>query len=222
MVSGRARETSGFRPLRWLGHGLWMLIPVLSLGILVMVPAAQAWWKARSGGWAIVSGVLTIAGAATLSLLIVDIDDSGPLGATFIGGTIAGVAAAVPARRVVFEQEHPKLDPAITEVLEQRQRREQARAIVDEDPAMAVALSIGRPELPREYEDGGLVDLNHTTAAVLSAQLGWPEQVAMKFVNEREARGGYESMRELAALSGLDPRLIDQSRERSVLLPYRM
>src|SRR5690625_4818777 len=198
-----------------------MIIPVLSLGILCMVPAAQAWWKVRSGGWAIVSGVLTIAGAATLSLLILDVDGS-PLGATFIGGTITGVAAAVPARRVVFEQEDPKPDPAVAHVLEQRERREQARTIVDEDPAMAVALGIGRPELPGEYEDGGLVDLNHTTANVLTAQLGWPEHVATRFVHDRDARGGYESMREIVALSGLEPRLIDQNAERIVLLPYRI
>lgn len=221
MVSAGTREEPGFRPLRWLGHGLWMLIPVLSLGMLAMVPAAQAWWKVRSAGWAIVAGLLTVSGITVMLGMTLDLDST-TMGLNLIGGTIAGVAAAVSARRVVFEQQDPKPDPAVAHVLEQRQRREHARAIVDEDPAMAVALGIGRPELPGQYEDGGLVDLNHTTAAVLTVELGWPEDAATRFVHNRDARGGYESMREIVAMSGLDPRIVDQNAERIVLLPYRI
>ena len=37
-------------------------------------------------------------------------------------------------------------------------------------------LRIGRPELPREYDDGGLVDVNRVPGAALTAQLGLTQQ----------------------------------------------
>ena len=37
---------------------------------------------------------------------------------------------------------------------------------------LAQELKIGRPDLPRDYDDGGLVDVNHVPAAILAARLG--------------------------------------------------
>lgn len=34
---------------------MWILIPILSLAVLSWLPAAQAWWRARTVGWAITS-----------------------------------------------------------------------------------------------------------------------------------------------------------------------
>ena len=42
----------------------------------------------------------------------------------------------------------------------------------DKAPALAGELRIGRPDLPREYDDGSLVDVNRVPGAVLAAQLG--------------------------------------------------
>lgn len=117
---------------------------------------------------------------------------------------------------------HPGADhPAVREVLAGRERRRHAREIVARDPAMAHELGIGRPGADRDYDDGGLVDLNNTGAGGLATALGWPGETAEAFVVARDLRGGYASLDEVAALSGLAPALLDRDAERIVLLPHR-
>jgi hypothetical protein len=74
------------------------------------------------------------------------------------------------------------LDPAVARVLAARARRNDARELAAADPLMARELRIGRPDLPRTYDDGGLVDLNSAPAPVIAqvcqldqaaAQSGW-------------------------------------------------
>ena len=66
----------------------------------------------------------------------------------------------------------PAADPAIAAVLAARARREEARRIVSRDPAMARELGIGRPDLRRAYDDGGLVDLNNAPAEAIAGTCG--------------------------------------------------
>jgi len=47
-------------------------------------------------------------------------------------------------------------------------RRAQARALLASDPALAGELVIGRPDRHRQYDDGGLVDVNNVPTAVLA------------------------------------------------------
>ncbi|WP_165368118.1 hypothetical protein [Phytoactinopolyspora endophytica] len=51
--------------------------------------------------------------------------------------------------------------------------------------------------------------------------LAWPPEVAETFVAEREARHGYASLTEIGALSGVDPKLLEEAADRAVLLPFR-
>jgi len=48
-------------------------------------------------------------------------------------------------------------DPALAAAIACRQRRQQARQLLANDPGLARELRIGRPDLPRDYDDGGLV-----------------------------------------------------------------
>ncbi len=50
--------------------------------------------------------------------------------------------------------------------------RQQARELADSNPALARELGIGRPDIPHEYDDGGLVDVNHVPGGVLASSLG--------------------------------------------------
>lgn len=59
-------------------------------------------------------------------------------------------------------------EPAVAGVLAARQRRDEARALAADDPLMARELHIGRPDLHRTYDDGGLVDLNTAPADVIA------------------------------------------------------
>src|SRR6266700_4115871 len=51
-------------------------------------------------------------------------------------------------------------------------RRSQARQIARANRVLARELRIGRPDLPREYDDGGLVDVNHVPGDILTSCLG--------------------------------------------------
>ena len=46
------------------------------------------------------------------------------------------------------------------------ERRKEARHLLASNPALARDLKIGRPDLPRDYDDGGLVDVSHVPVGV--------------------------------------------------------
>ncbi|WP_157553057.1 hypothetical protein [Jiangella gansuensis] len=219
--SSTQHESTGSGVARLVGHGIWMLIPVLSLSFLAFLPAVQAWWRARTAGWLITALILTASCAVIVTGMARDAGGAG-YGALIIGTGLGGLVAAAIARPVVFDRRaEPELDPAVRAVLDGRERRRQAREILERDPAMAVELGIGRPDLRGGYDDGGLVDINHVGSDDLVAMLGWPRAAADGFVADRDRRRGYASLTEIAALSGLDPSLLDHGAERIVLLPYR-
>ncbi|RIQ34789.1 hypothetical protein DY240_03460 [Jiangella rhizosphaerae] len=232
------KQSAGRAVARVIGHGLWILIPILSLSILSWLPATQAWWRSRSAGWAITAVVLALACAGIVVGMVGDADGAG-WGLLLIGTMVGGVVAAALGRSVVFGsrpavQPRPAAapapptsahriaaDPAVQAVLERRERRTRAREIATHDLPMAYELAIGRPDLPRTFDDGGLVDLNNTSADGLATALGWPRETAEAFVVARDLRGGYASWDELGALSGLETPLVERDAERLILLPHR-
>lgn len=213
-----------------------MLIPVISLSFLAWVPAAQAFWRARTAGWFITTALLAVASVTIVTGMAMDADGA-VFGLLLIGAGVGGVAAAGAGRKVVFSRPQPTVgpvqtsegglpvsgaaDPAVTRVLENRERRRRAKEIVSSDPAMALELGIGRPDVPGGFVDGGLVDLNNVTPAGMVEALGWDPAVAEAFVAGRDARRGYTSLTEIGALSGLDPAALEMDAERIIVLPYR-
>lgn len=225
------------RVFRAIGQGLWVLMPVYTVGILGWLPAAQAWWRTRSAGWLAASGLLAAGGAAMLLRYALR-SENDVFVMIFLATAVGGVGAALKARPVVFARREEKVElppyqpdletvaaaedhPAVRAVLAGRERRRQAREIVTRDPAMAHELNIGRPDAQRGYDDGGLVDLNNVGADALVAALQWPSELAEAFVVARDLRGGYASLDEVAALSGVSPDLLERDAERIVLLPHR-
>jgi DNA uptake protein ComE-like DNA-binding protein len=105
---------------------------------------------------------------------------------------------------------------------EARQRR-QLRSIAAEtargDPELAREMRIGRPDLPRTYDDGGLVDINNAPAPALAAILGLTVEQANTIVDVRSQTGGFVSPEEVAALTALPPELTPRFTEYGVFLP---
>ena len=58
--------------------------------------------------------------------------------------------------------------PGTIEELTRRQEREQYRNLARRDPILARNMAVGRPDLSRNYSDGGLLDLNALAADALS------------------------------------------------------
>jgi DNA uptake protein ComE-like DNA-binding protein len=73
--------------------------------------------------------------------------------------------------------------------------------------------------LPRQFEDGGLIDLNHAPAPIMVQLLGLSEAEAAQVTEAHERIGGFSSAEEVIAYTDLSPTLIDGLRERLLFLP---
>jgi DNA uptake protein ComE-like DNA-binding protein len=92
-------------------------------------------------------------------------------------------------------------------------RRAEARKLLARQPALGFQLGIGRPDLPREYDDGGLVDINHLSAEALADRLRLTADQAQAVVRAREQLGGFEDSADLVTYANLDPHHVDVLRE---------
>ncbi|KAB2390310.1 BTAD domain-containing putative transcriptional regulator [Actinomadura montaniterrae] len=77
---------------------------------------------------------------------------------------------------------------AMVDYIERRTRREQARSLLRHHPEMARELGIGRPDLPRDFDDGGLVDVNAVPERVLASLPGVGPYHAKAIVTARRSR----------------------------------
>ena len=102
--------------------------------------------------------------------------------------------------------------------LADRKLRDQARAIVAGDPALARELRIGRPDLPRQFEDGGLIDVNHVPKQILVERLGFSPTEAARVVETRDRLGGFSSAEEVCAFAEVPDTTFDALRERLLFL----
>jgi DNA uptake protein ComE-like DNA-binding protein len=78
---------------------------------------------------------------------------------------------------------------------------------------LARDLGIGRPDLPRDYDDGGLVDVNHVPAAVLAGHLGLSQAEVADVLATRDRLGRFASADELSAYTAMAPDRVDQLRD---------
>ncbi|MEV0721562.1 AfsR/SARP family transcriptional regulator [Micromonospora purpureochromogenes] len=102
---------------------------------------------------------------------------------------------------------------------EQRLRREQARYLLHRYPTARREFAIGRPDLPRAFDDGGLVDVNAVPDSVLATLPGLTDEQRRQVAMERWLRGPYGSMEELAARCPLPLAVTDRLRDILLFLP---
>ncbi|MFI0405400.1 ComEA family DNA-binding protein [Actinomadura sp. 3N508] len=134
---------------------------------------------------------------------------------------ISGTAHAFAVRSSVFPREVPRNrlnEHAIEFAKYRRSLREQARALAAEDPALARELRIGRPDVPRTYDDGGLVDVNHVPAEILAALPGMTPELAERVVRHREEHGGFVSVEEMAVDVDIPPDVLPEMADFTIFL----
>ena len=90
-------------------------------------------------------------------------------------------------------------DPAVAAAARRVARRQEARGLLTANPALAWELRIGRPDISgRQYDDGGLVDINHVPADWIAYALQLPPALATEIVAARSDRpGGFTTADEL-------------------------
>ena len=202
------------------GPILWSLLPLLTWGLLAPVPFVHAAVRLRTVGLWLVAGFYVIlwlvVGPAGVLAQNPDVNEA-VAGLSQLGLVMAATTHAFFLRERVFPPPAPPAiasDPAVAAALAARQRREQARAIAERDPALARELSIGRPDLPREFDDGGLVDVNHVPASVLVDRLGLSVSEAGRVVEARDHLGGFSGPAELAVYAELPEAAVEAVRDR--------
>jgi Helix-hairpin-helix motif len=216
--SGAVVPSEPTRTRRGFGTILWALIPLLSLGLLAAVPFAHAAVRLRQRQLWVVTAVYAV---GSLLVIVGAFLPEGGWGDALFGtlGLVlitAGTTHAFLLRGRVFAP--PPMQPALAAALTARQRREEARAIASRDAALARELCIGRPDLPRQFDDGGLVDVNHVPAQVLVDRLALSPAEAANVIQARDRLGGFAGAEELTALTELSPDTVDRVRDRLLFL----
>ncbi|SFO09341.1 Helix-hairpin-helix motif-containing protein [Actinomadura madurae] len=201
---------------------LWASVPFMTLGY--GTPFSFLYAAIRRGSWGL--GV-TAAGYGVGTAGVLTLLQSGDPVLTVVGSFIAillwiaGTGHAFAVRREVFPREVPRnrLNEHAIEVAKYRRSlRDEARALAAEDPALARELRIGRPDQPRAYDDGGLVDVNHAPRDIIEALPGMTPEIAGRIIARREETGGFLSAEEMAVDADVPPDVLPQMADYTIFL----
>jgi DNA-binding SARP family transcriptional activator len=182
-------------------------VPLLSLGALAW--ASMLYFAARRH-----SRALTLVAAGYLAVLVTAFASFGPdpeaistrdsiatallLALAFGGaGHAAYLAYTAPYRRGAVATD------------DRRARRAEARRILRFQPQVAEDLRIGRPDLPRWFDDGGLVDVNAVPERTLAALPGVGAHRARLIVQRRPLTSAHDLVAEGIVTAQVARRLDD-------------
>jgi hypothetical protein len=238
---GRARPTSPFAELVqwWCTGGWYLVVAVATVGFASPVGFVHAAVRTRAHdlwGWAAVyvAGVVAVFvlasnaphdGAGTPTGLLAGLQ----VALTVIILIVAPFHLAAVRRRVFGLRPRSGLlpagayrdDPAVAAVLAQRQRRADARLLATSDPRLARDLGIGRPDLGRGYNDGGLVELNTASGPVLASLLDLSPGQVRQILDLRGYGTLLTDVEDLFAYTELPFAQWDRIRERAVVVGPR-
>ena len=107
--------------------------------------------------------------------------------------------------------------PGTERELARRQQRQQYRRLITRDPSMARSINVGRPDAERDFDDGGLLDINTLSAATLSHFAPMSTEEAHRIVEVRDRFGRFSSLDEVLAYADLSEGTTLQLRERAVV-----
>lgn len=206
---------------------LWALAPLYTCGFgtpLTMLYAAirkrSVWYGLASAGYAAATGLWIHLAEAY--------GDNEPdlvpvvMIICMLTPWLVGTVHSLAVRRQVFDDAEPYStanEHALAVAQYRRGLRQQARELAERDPVMARELRIGRPDLPRQYDDGGLIDVNRAPASVIATLPGLTPALAEQIVRVRDEVGGFVSAEDLSAAASLPPHLTADLAEYGLFLP---
>jgi DNA uptake protein ComE-like DNA-binding protein len=201
---------------------LLSLVPIVSLGFLSFVPFLYiALTRRRRQDWLVCAGY-----AAVVIVTVILVGAAPPTGwANALGGFLilllmgvgavhsfvalrpGGPAQAARARRAGSGQ--PDQHAVLQAAKDRMRQRAEARKLAGDNPVLARDLKIGRPDLERSYDDGGLVDVNHVGADILVRYLDLSPGEAEAVIAARGELGRFSSCPEVLAYANLPPDRLD-------------
>jgi len=191
-------------------------MPIWSFSLLAFVPFLRiALARGRARDWAVFAGYL----ASTVIVISAAASNNDAAGA--VAGTMAIVVAVVAAvHAFIAFRPGPETvggsaasELALTTARTRMRRREQARELAASNPVLARELGVGRPDVPHDYDDGGLVDVNHVPGQVLQESLGLTAAESAAIISVREQLGRFSGPDELTAYTELPPDRVDALRD---------
>src|SRR5690349_8153009 len=207
----------------------WASVPVWSIGFLSPVPfLVYAIIHRERRDWLVFAGYL----AATVAMIVaLGAAGSNSAATAGVGGFIIALAGCAATHSAVLYRPsrgaplgaasadggsvstRQRNQAALSAAKDRLERRKEARHLVATNPALARDLRIGRPDLPRDYDDGGLVDVNHVPVGVFSSGLGLTPIEARDVVAARDKLGRFVSPEELCEYTRLSPDRVDELRD---------
>jgi hypothetical protein len=187
----------------------WASVPVLSISLLAFAPfLALALARRRARDWVVFAGYLV-----TSIVVLVLMSIAGPADAvSATAGTLAmvvmvvgGVHTFVAFRPTREANGSLTSEQALTAARARMHRRHQARELAEHNPVLARDLRIGRPDVPHDYDDGGLVDVNQVPGQVLASCLGLTPAESAAVIAARDQLGRFSSPEELSVYAQLPP-----------------
>ncbi|MEU5155569.1 helix-hairpin-helix domain-containing protein [Glycomyces sp. NPDC021274] len=217
------------RRLALIGSYLWAFAPLLTCGYAAPIMFGLALGRRRDNLtlWAlVVHSALVLAGC----FAIFASEDPVPTWAlTLFTTSMALCAFGATAHLLVIRSavwapparlEVPVAKLSSSEVVDRaRKLREQARRTAEADPMLAKRLGIGRPDLPRQFDDGGLIDLNHAPLQELMTLPGVTERSARQIQDWVAQSGPFGSLGEVMLVIDLSPTFEHHLREYCVFIP---
>ena len=191
---------------------MWALVPFFTLGLgaaPAFVYVALRYHRPRyfvpAVGYAVV-----MTGAVTLLALG---------SALSIGmGTALVLACTGVATAHTLAVKSDDNDLHVAAARERLRRRAEARKLAAGNPKLAHELGIGRPDLVTRFDDGGLVDVNHSPLEVIADLPGVDVKTAERIVMTRSQLGGFASVDELSVTLDLPPTQLDGIADRLLFL----
>lgn len=226
VVPGQARRPSITADI---GTILWAMLPMLTCGFGVAVSFSVAVAKRRTP-FTVASLVAYCALTSTWAGLAATFGAEAPRWADATMYAILPVVTVVATvhlfviRPLVWAP-RPTPDVLVAKasgpeaVDRARRLRQQARSTVAADPMLAKRLGIGRPDLPRQFDDGGLVDLNHAPDHVLMSLPGVTASSAKQIRDRVERFGPFQSLGEVLLVVEISPTFEHHLREYVVFVP---
>lgn len=216
---------------RFRSGGWYFVLAIATAGILAAVP----FWHAATRLGRVQVRKLALAYTAAGVYLVVLMSLTPPqnpdgTSANPTLSTIGGLSALVvivaaciqlrPLRRDVYGGQGVvpvHADPAVARALGARARRQETRQLLAREPGLQRELGIGRPDLGRGYDDGGMIDVNTAPAEVIARVANVSPADAEAIVAGRTARGGsWYDMAELVDNVSLTVSAREQLQERAV------
>lgn len=126
-----------------------------------------------------------------------------------------GMAHALAIRKSVLAGNEDTANPhdsSLESAKRRLRRREESRRLVSTNPMLAKELNIGRPDLPSDFDDGGLIDVNYVPIDVFVDSCDLSPELASAIVENRDSIGGFRNRDDLEITLGLNPRLLAEFR----------